>query len=425
MDNWPTVFLSLCIVFVLLLLSALTSGSEVAFFSLSPAELEEYDNSDSPLKQRIAQMLEQPRRLLATILVLNNFINVGIVMVSTYMSWEIFGSITSQAGNVFALSLVITFLIVFFGEITPKVYANQYRLTFLRFSTWLIFAAQRVFRPLTYVLMQSSYIIEKTLVKEGEAKPIGVEELNQALELTTGKETSLKEKDILKGIVNFGTISVVQIMRSRVDITAYDMDWDYHELLDRINKSGYSRVPVFKDTIDNIQGILTTKDLLPYIEKQEQFEWQRLLRPAFFVPENKKIDDLLRDFQQKRIHMAIVVDEYGGTSGLVTFEDIVEQIVGEYLDETDEEDIQYTQVDRQNYIFEGKTLITDFCRILNADISEFEEVRGESQSLGGMLLEYYAKMPQVGEQLKIGKYNFTVSSINNKRIKKLRVHVQD
>ncbi|PTB97941.1 gliding motility-associated protein GldE [Marivirga lumbricoides] len=407
---------------LLLMMSALVSGSEVAFFSLSHEDLARCKASNQPSEQTIITLLKNPKQLLATILILNNFINVGIVTLSTFLTWEITGTKDTEGILVVILTAVITFLIVFYGEIVPKVYANQNNLSFARRMGGFLSGAGKLFKPLSFILMSLSNIIEKRVKQKGFN--ISVDELHQALEITSNKDTTDEERGILKGIVNFGTLSVRQVMKSRLDITAFDIEEDYHVLMDQINKNGFSRIPVYRDTIDKIEGILYVKDLLPYIEKDEHFKWQELLRPGFFVPESKKVDSLLKDFQEKRVHMAIVVDEYGGTSGLITLEDVIEEIVGEISDEFDEDfDIAYNKLDENTYIFEGRTSLNDFGKIIGDDLSYFEEVKGESESIGGLLLEINSKLPRAGEKIIFKKYVFTAVSVDNKRIKRVRVFI--
>ena len=265
-------------------------------------------------------------------------------------------------------------------------------------------------------------MIESQVEKKGHN--ITVDELNQALEITTGDETTEEEKGILKGIVNFSTLTVKQVMKSRMDVTAFDIEMDFHELMDKINKSGFSRIPVYNETIDKIEGILYIKDLIAHIDKEDDFKWQILLRPGFFVPENKKVDALLKDFQEQRVHMAIVVDEYGGTSGLITMEDIIEEIVGEINDEFDDEDVAYNKLDNSTYIFEGKTSLNDFCKIVGVEPSTFDDVKGESESLGGLLLELNATLPRGGEKIKFDQFLFTIVAVDLRRIKRVRVLIK-
>lgn len=407
---------------ILLLLSAIISGSEVAFFSMSSNDLVNIKESNSLSEKKMLQLLEQPRVLLATILILNNLVNVAIVTLSTFMSWRLAGNNTSEGKIVVILTFIITFLIVFIGEVVPKVYANQNNVLFAKRTSIFLSIAKSLFKPLSFFLMSISDVIEKRVVKRGYN--ISMDQLNHALEITTVENNVEEGRDILKGIVNFSTLSVKQVMKSRLDITAIDIELDFHELMDRINKSGYSRIPVYKETIDKIEGILYIKDLLPFLDHDENFEWQRLLRTGFFIPESKKIDSLLRDFQDKRVHVAIVVDEYGGTSGLITLEDIIEEIVGEINDEFDEDDIAYNKLDNNTYIFEGKTSLNDFCKIINVDSNIFEDIKGESESLGGLLLEINSKLPRVGEKVKFNRFVFTIVSVDSRRIKRIRVFVK-
>ncbi|MCV9388545.1 gliding motility-associated protein GldE [Reichenbachiella ulvae] len=413
---------NLILVILLFVGSALVSGSEVAYFSLSLEQVIDQGN-DSPQDKRIIHLLSNPNKLLATILILNNFINISIVMLTTYVTLSVTVDHFSTETVLGILTIVITFLIVFIGEIVPKVYANQNNWAFAQKTSKLLTFANEMFSPLSWLLIRVSSVIENRIEKKGYN--VSVDELNEALEITTDKETTEEEKGILKGIVNFGTLSVKQIMKSRMDITALDMETDFHELMNQINKTGYSRIPIYKETIDNIEGILYIKDLLPYLSEEETFKWQDLLRPGFFVPETKKIDTLFKDFQEKRIHIAIVVDEYGGTSGLITMEDVIEEIVGEINDEFDDEtDAEYKKIDNNTYIFEGKTSIMDFCKITDVDHKIFEEVKGESESLGGLLLEINSTLPYAGEKIIFDRFTFVITSVNEKRIKKVRIVIK-
>jgi len=403
-----------------LLLSGLVSGSEVAFFSLKPDELEKNRNKDG-LDLLILRLLENPKKLLATILILNNTINIAIVTISTYMVWIVAGANTREGKLIVALTFVVTFLIVFFGELIPKVYANQNNYFFARLTARFISISKMIFSPLSTVLIGMNNLLEKRIRTRGY--DVSRTELKMALDLTTQEESSEEEMEILQGIINFGNLTVKQVMRSRVDFTAFETDMDFHELMDEVKKSGYSRIPVFHETIDSIEGILYIKDLIPHINEKKNFAWQRLPREGYFVPENKKIDALLRNFQEKRIHMAIVVDEYGGTSGLITLEDIIEEIVGEINDEFDGEEIAYSKLDDQTFLFEGKTTLNDVCKILDEDAEIFDEVKGESESLGGLILELSSKMPRIGEKVTFDKFVFTVVAVDQKRIKRVRVFI--
>ncbi len=408
-------------ILLLLLMSALVSGSEVAFFSLSRRDIADFSLSQKKSDKLIYRLIKDPKKLLATILIFNNFINVAIITLATYITWDIFGTNTIEGIVIVILTFIITFTIVFFGEVIPKVYANSNNIKFSRKTAGILVAAETIFKPLTWLLMSMSNVIEKRIARKDYK--VSKEELHAALELTTGEETTEEEKEILKGIVNFGTLSVKQVMKSRMDITAIDIESHFHELMNTINKCGFSRIPIFRETIDNIEGLLYIKDLLPYIDRDEDFKWQDLLRQGYFVPENKKIDSLMKDFQEKRVHMAIVVDEYGGTSGLITLEDIIEEIVGEIRDEFDDDEIAYNKLDENTYVFEGRTSLNDFCKILGKDPSLFKDVKGESESLGGLILELSSKLPRVGEKIEYKNFVFTVVAVDNRRIIRIRIFI--
>ena len=412
------------VLLILLALSGLISGSEVAFFSLTHDQISKCKSSTDKREQRIGQLLYNPKRLLATILIANNLINIFIVTISTFATWKIVGPQGREGVAIAILTISITALIIFFGEIIPKVYANHNGIGFAKRTSGLLAFMDKFFRPASWFLMAVTGLIEKRMEKKGYN--LSVEEINQALEISVEKEAvTEEEKGILKGIVNFGTLSVKQVMRSRMDITSIDIETDFHELMNQVNKTGYSRIPVFSETIDKIEGILYIKDLLPHLDNEEGFDWRTLLREGYFVPESKKIDDLFKDFQEKQVHMAIVVDEYGGTSGLITMEDVIEEIVGEINDEFDDEsEISYQKVDDQTFIFEGKTSLNDFCKIIDADSSEFDEVKGESESLGGLLLEINSVLPHAGEKINFDRFLFTIVAVDMKRIKKVKVYIK-
>ncbi len=410
------------IIFILLLLaSGLVSGSEVAFFSLNAEDIAELNDHNDKKAAKAIKLVETPKNLLSTILILNNLINIGIVTQTTFFTWSLFGLNATGILIILGQTVGVTFAIVFFGEIVPKVYATKAKVQFSVFMAPFISFFSFLLKPLSFLLMTLSNLIEKRIQKKGYS--LSVDELNQALEITT-EDTTEEEKDILKGIVNFGTLTVRQVMQSRMDITAVDFETDFHELMDKINKSGYSRIPVYKETIDHIEGILYIKDLLPFIEQDENFEWQYLIRKGFFVPENKKIDSLLKDFQKKRVHMAIVVDEYGGTSGLVTLEDLIEEIIGEINDEFDDaEDFFFKEIDSNTFIFEGKVSLNDFCKKIDIDQQIFDDVKGESESLGGLLLEINSNLPKNGTKIRYTGFEFTILAVDTKRIKKVKVHI--
>lgn len=415
------IFINALIFVFLLLASSLVSGSEVAFFSLTSEDLATIQDKDDTRASRAISLIESPKNLLSTVLILNNLINIGMVTLTTFVAWTIFGFNATGIIVILVQTVGITFAIVFFGEIVPKVYATKANIEFSLMMAPYIYFFSLLLKPLTFLLLSISNIIEKRIQRKGYS--LSVDELNQALELTT-EHTTDEEKDILKGIVKFGTLSVKQVMRSRMDITAIDMEMDFHELMDKINKSGYSRIPVYSETIDHIEGILYIKDLLPHIDHDEDFQWQSLVRKGFFIPENKKVDSLLKDFQHKRVHMAIVVDEYGGTSGLVTLEDLIEEIIGEINDEFDDaEDFYFKEIDPNTFVFEGKVSLNDFCKKLEIDPQEFDEVKGESESLGGLLLELNSSFPKNGSKIRFEKYEFTVLAVDARRIKKVKVHL--
>ncbi len=424
MESEPGVWfyvINALILLILLILSGIVSGSEVAFFSLSNKRLVELRDGSSTEK-KIYSLALHPKRLLATILILNNLINVALVTLSTFVSWQIFGSKDAVGKVVVVVTVVVTFSIVFFGEVVPKIYANQKNVKFAHFSLPLISFSYVLFKPFAWLLTAMTNIVEKRI--KNENYEISTEDLKKALEITVPEDTPKEEKDILKGIVNFGQLTVKQVMKSRVDITAFDIEIDFHELMDKINKCGFSRIPVYNETIDNIEGILYNKDLLPYVDEEDDFKWQKLVRSGFFVPETKNIDTLLKDFQEKRVHMAIVVDEYGGTSGIITMEDVIEEIVGEINDEFDEDEINYNKLNDNTFVFEGKTSLHDFCKIIDVDPEKFEDVKGESESLGGLILELHEKLPAAGEQIIFENFVFTVVAVDQRRIKKVRVLIK-
>lgn len=418
----PSYFIINGLIFVFLLVaSALISGSEVAYFSLTNDDLFQLSEEGSKESEKVLGLVESPKSLLSTILILNNLINIAIVTLTTFVSWSIFGLDAKGIVIILVQTVGITFAIVFFGEIVPKVYANKARVSFSKTMAPTITVFKSILKPISYLLMSMGNLLESRIEKRSYS--LSVNELNQALELTT-EDAADDEKDILRGIVNFGTLTVKQVMRSRMDLTAVDIEMDFHELMDRINKSGFSRIPVYEETIDNIQGILYIKDLLPYIERDEDFAWKELIRKSFFVPENKKVDTLLKDFQSKRVHMAIVVDEYGGTSGLVTLEDLIEEIIGEINDEFDDtEDIYFKEIDPNTFIFEGKVSLNDFCKKLDLDGQVFDEVKGESESLGGLLLEINSKLPRHGSKIKFQDILFTILAVDSRKIKKVKVQL--
>lgn len=406
----------------LLAVSAIISGSEVAFFSINLHELDNLKKDNGKSARRIVTLLDRPKYLLATILILNNFVNVAIVTISTYVTWSLFKG-ANEATLITTLTLVVTFLIVFFGEIVPKIYATRQRLPFARRMSALLTVGAILVKPLSWALVNLTLIVEKRIEKKDYASS-SIEEVHHALEITTQSGITEEDKDILKGIVNFSSISVTQVMHSRIDIIAVEKNINYHELMEVINKEGFSRIPVFDEDIDKIDGILYVKDLLPHIDEEENFKWQELLRPVYFVPESKMIDDLLKDFQEKRVHIAIVVDEYGGTAGLLTMEDILEEIVGEIKDEFDDEEKTFEKIASNIYDFEGRTSINDMSKALKVDVNMFNDIKGESETVSGMLLEQLGNIPNSGEFIDYKNYTFTILAVDKRRIKRVRVEIK-
>jgi len=412
------------IVFLLLLFSAMISGTEIAFFSLTPAQLDEIKTSTAKKDILIIRLLESPKRLLATILITNNFINVAIVIFSTYITTTLF-NLTDFPVLAFVIQvIVITALILFIGEIMPKIYATQFSVRFAKIMAIPLQILIKIFYPLSSVLVKSTSVIGKQLSKR--KLQISMNELSEAIDITSDEDVAGENTKILKGIVKFGDIEVKEIMKSRMDVTAIDTKIIFKKLLEIILESGYSRIPAYEESFDNIKGILYIKDLLPHLGKDNNFKWQDLLRPAFYVPENKKISDLLKEFQEKKIHLAIVVDEYGGTSGIITLEDILEEIVGDISDEFDIEDdeFSYKKLDDNNYIFEGKTTLIDFCKIVKGDPEIFDEVKGDPDSLAGVILELEGKIPDKDTSIAFHDFIFKIISVDKRRIKQIKVSIK-
>ncbi len=405
---------------LLLLLSGFASGSEIAFFSLSPQDLEDLNPDKNPKDKLIETLRDDSERTLATILICNNLVNVMIIMLSNF----VFASLVTFAApwlEFLVITVLLTFLLLLFGEIMPKVYSRQNPLKFCRSTVGSIMVARKVFWPLETVLIKSGMLAEKAVPKE--KRQLSVDDLEQALELTD-KDEIREEQSMLQGIIRFGDETAKEVMTSRQDIVDLDIKSTYPEVLKCIVDNNYSRIPVYQDNTDNIRGILYIKDLLPYLRKPSNFRWQSLIRPPYFVPETKKIDDLLREFQDNKVHIAIVVDEFGGTSGIVTLEDILEEIVGEINDEYDEEEKSYSKLNYNTYIFEGKTLLSDFCKILNVDDEEFAEVEGDADSIAGLLLELKGDFPSIHEKLEYKNYTFEILEIEERRISKVKITVQ-
>jgi len=417
------IIIGIVVMLGLLLCSALISGSEIAFFSLTPAQLKLLKSEKNKTSDLIITLLERPKRLLATILIANNFVNVAIVILSTYIIAGLFNLTTYPVLAFVFQVIVVTSLLLILGEIMPKIYSTVNPEKFARFMAKPIQSMTGVFYPLSSILVKSSDLIDKRITKKG--LQLSMSELSEAIKLTSDEDAPEEERKILKGIVKFGDIDVKEIMKPRVDVVSVDLSINYRDLLSIILESGYSRIPVFKENFDNITGILYVKDLLSHLDKKDGFEWQALLRPAFFVPENKKINDLLLDFQKKKIHLSIVVDEYGGTSGIVTLEDIIEEIVGDITDEfdTEEDEVSYTKINDNTYLFDGKTLLNDFCKIMDIDDKIFEDVKGDSETLAGLILEVEGKIPKANESTIINNFEFKVKKANNRRIEEILVTV--
>ena len=407
------------VLIALLLLSALISGSEVAFFSLGAGELEELED-ESTKHNHIRELLSQPEELLGTILISNNFVNVGIVILSTYLLNTFFSpELWSPLLTFIVEILAITGVLLLFGEILPKVYANTARLNFARSVVPFIFRLHKILKPLSKRLSKT---INRINI-EGRGPSLSVDDLEQALELTNDEDSTEDEQRILKGIVRFGSTTVKEVMTPRTSVIAIDIKAPFHDTLAHIVDKGYSRIPVYEDQLDQIKGLLYVKDLLPYVDASDNFGWQDLIRTPFFVPESKKIDDLLKEFQQRRIHLAIVVDEFGGTSGVISLEDVIEEIVGEISDEFDDDDLVYSKLDDHNYVFEAQTPLIDFCRVLDLPKDIFESVDGESDSLAGLVLELAGKFLEKNEEITYEAFTFKVESVDQRKLIRIKVTV--
>lgn len=412
------VFIALFILF-----SALSSAAENAFFSLSPQTLDDLKERKDKPSETILYFLAHHKKLLATILITNNFVNVSVVLLSSLVFGLVFDFSQNPLLGFILQVVMVTFLLLVFGEIAPKIYAISNNLKIARLMAGpLYFLSHSI--PVKYLvgwLEHSTTIIDKRMTKKGHM--LSVEELHHAIDMTTDEKSFVDEKDILKGIVNFGNTSARQIMKPRMDVVAVENTLNFDELVKKVNEYGYSRLPVYEDTFDTVLGILSIKDLLPHLNQDKNFNWLPLMRPPFFVPETKKIDDLLKDFKEKRTHMAVVVDEYGGSSGIVTMEDVMEEIFGEINDEFDEDETNHTKVDDTTFIFEGKILINDMCRLMDTDHEEFDEIKGETETLAGMLLEIAGKIPNIGAKLVYNNYRFLIESADKRRIKRVKVTI--
>ena len=410
-----SVVFSFALLFLLLLCSALISGAEVALFSLKRNDVEEGLEQKSKRIEIIAKLLESPKKLLATILVANNFINIAIVILFAFLGDLIFESITNPQIKFLVEVVVVTFLILLFGEILPKIYASRNNLKFATFMAYPLKVLDVILSPISLPMRSVTIGIHNKLGKQ--KSNLSVDQLSQALELTSQEDTTTEEHKILKGIVSFGNTDTKQVMRPRIDIFALKIEKKYLEIMPEIIENGYSRIPVYRDNMDTIEGILYVKDLLPYIDRK-QFDWTTLLREPFFVPENKKLDDLMAEFQEKKVHLAVVVDEYGGTSGLISLEDIIEEIVGDISDEFDDEDLMFSKLDDNNYVFDGKTALKDFYKIIKLeDDTVFEENKGEAETVAGFVLEISGSFPKLNSKINFENYVFTIEAMDIKRIK--------
>lgn len=403
------------LLFFLLLCSALISGSEVALFSLTRTDIEKRLDAKSKRILIVLSLLERPKKLLATILVANNFINIGIVILFAYLSSDLFSGVKSPVLKFTIEVVIVTFLILLFGEILPKIYASRSNLKFAVFMAYPLKVLDVLLSPISLPMRSITIGIHNKLGRQ--KSNLNVDYLSQALELTSEEDTTKEEHKILQGIVSFGNTDTKQVMRPRIDIFALNMEQKYIEIIPEIIKNGYSRIPVYKENIDSIIGILYAKDLLPYLERK-QFDWISLIREPFFVPENKKLDDLMLEFQEKKVHLAVVVDEYGGTSGLISLEDIIEEIVGDISDEFDDEDLTYSKLDDNNFVFEGKTALKDFYKIIKIEDEEsFEENKGEAETVAGFVLEISRSFPKLNSDIHFKNYVFKIEALDKKRIK--------
>ncbi|MCL9770658.1 gliding motility-associated protein GldE [Flavobacterium sp. HXWNR69] len=410
--------LGIVVIIILLACSAFISGSEVALFSLSQKDVDEIQNKDFNKGTLIARLLEKPKKLLATILVANNFVNIAIVIIFSSFSERLFNGIESSVLRFVLEVVVVTFFILLFGEVLPKIYANRNNMVFAQNVVIPISILNNVLSPISVPMRNGILFIEKKLnVQKGN---FSVDQLSQALELTSQADTTDGEQKILEGIVSFGNTEVRQVMSPRIDVFALNLEETFSEIIPKIVEKGYSRIPVYRENIDQIEGILFIKDLIPYIDS-EDFNWTELLREPFFVPESKKLDDLLKDFQGMKSHLAVVVDEYGGTSGIISLEDVLEEIVGDISDEFDNEDAIYSQIDDKNFLFEGKISLKDFYRILDLDESEFEDQKGEAETLAGFLLELSGNFPKKNQKITFHNLNFTIENVDKRRIKQIKV----
>ena len=413
-------YVLIAVILLLLIFSSFNSAAETGFFSLSPSDIDEIKTAEEePLNQTILKLLKQPDRLLATVLLSNDMGNIAIAVVSALLMSMIVDFGDSVVLQFVVETVIITFIILLFAEIMPKLYASQNPIKVVRLVARPLSAIDTLLSPFSNMLVKSTNIVNKRLKNKQQA--ISVDELSQALELTD----DVKEEGILRGIVEFGNLSVDSIMTPRLDVVAIDQKTQFSEVLDKIVETGYSRIPVYEKSLDNIKGILYIKDLIPHLNKGNSFRWQTLIRPATFTAETRKIDDMLLDFQKSKVHMAVVVDEFGGTLGIVTMEDILEEVIGDISDEYDEEDKQYEKISASEYEFEGKILLNDFFKILDISPEEFDDLTSEVDTLAGLILEMFEEIPHVSEHVSFGKYTFTVIAMDKRRIKRVRLEIDE
>lgn len=412
------------VLMVLIIFSALISGSEVALFSLTPTEKELVNTSESKVHERVKKLLNTPKKLLATILVANNFINIAIILLSTITISNVFNlALLPEWVNFLIQAIGITFLILLFGEVIPKVYATKHALNLACLMSSPLNVLIKIFNPISQLLIISTNVIDKRVKRKSH--DISVEELSHALDLTDDIDTDNEEHKILKGIVKFGETNVSEVMKARVKVVAVEKNTAFSEIIDTILNCGHSRIPVYEDSFDKILGVLYIKDLIPHIAK-DNFDWLPLIRSPFFVPENKKLDDLLKEFQERKIHLAIVVDEYGGTSGIITLEDVIEEIVGEISDEFDEEDIVYSKLDDNTYVFDGNTSINDLGKIIEIDDEEvFNEMKKEADTIAGLIIEISGKIPQKNEKINFMNFSFVVEASDKRRVKRVKMTINN
>lgn len=408
-------------IFALLFCSALVSGAEVALFSLSQKDIDDTLQENPSKGKIISELLGKPKKLLATLLVANNFVNIGVIILFSYVGHTLFSAITSPTLKFTLEVIVATFLILLFGEVLPKVYASRNNIKFAKWAAYPIAVLDKLLSPISLPMRKVTIYLHNKLGKQ--KTNFSVDQLSQALELTDAEESSTEEQKILEGIVSFGNTDAKQVMSPRMDIFALEIEESFQTIYSKIVEKGFSRIPVYRDNIDQIEGVLFVKDLLRHIDKEE-FDWKTLIREPFFIPENKKIDNLLKDFQNMKSHLAIVVDEYGGTSGLVSLEDIIEEIVGDISDEFDGDNINFSKIDDKNYLFEGKTNLKDFYRVIDVNEELFETSKGEAETLAGFILEILGNFPKIDQKITFENCTFTIESVDKKRIKQIKVTIE-